>query len=704
MANEHDIGLVTAAEFEEHEADSSHITSAERSAWNAKAGGVELASHKNAAVLDHPDESVNTDKIADGAVTNRKLDIALSGQIASAYNGMTANMHRILELESGKVSTSAIGQANGVAGLDANGRVPSAQLPSYVDDVLEGSMTENGFVISGESSPCEPESGKIYVDTTTQICYRWGGSAYVEISPSLALGETSSTAYAGHKGKQNADDIGLLKTRMTSAEEAVEEITDVTTQQSRNLYDPSDTDAEVGKKFTSTKTGDTTDASGYVITGYIDVHENHGKYLTHSDKTISTGNIASPVAIYAVCIYDQNKEIVQKTTVFNISSYTIPDDAYYVRANINVGTTTASNHLHQLSVTEDNLETVVEEYAPPETVIRVKTSAIPGYAALASDVQGLTVGGSKTYGFALGGLANDGITPSASTNRAHSEWIYCKGLTEITAPTGYTVKAAYCFDEAFSLIGTGTATNGNAQLLDGTVWVRITVADAEDTSKDLTDDVADITATVSGADIALGRYLADGEYLPKTLPVNPEWENWQNERYSWGFNKNSDQPFIEADAPFEANMISVKGGKGRWHTQGTPTHTPSPSAFVDGGHLFEGWNADETLRLTMLIGKYDYKMACIQCYGTPELNQGQRVYGYIKVGSDNANFGVNFGEKSAKFFVPILLSTTRPTEVTAMYETGDVTTVPVGAMYYDTTADRVKVMTANGWKSLALEV
>lgn len=84
-----------------------------------------------------------------------------------------------------------------------DGKVPAAELPSYVDDVLEYSSTS--------AFPATGESGKIYVATDTNRTYRWGGSAYVEISESLALGETSSTAYAGSKGKANADAIAAIK-------------------------------------------------------------------------------------------------------------------------------------------------------------------------------------------------------------------------------------------------------------------------------------------------------------------------------------------------------------------------------------------------------------------------------------------------------------------------------------------------------------
>lgn len=87
--------------------------------------------------------------------------------------------------------------------LAEDGKIPASQLPSYVDDVLE--------FANKAAFPVKGEEGKIYVDKVTNLTWRWSGSTYVEISPSLALGETSSTAYAGNKGKQNADDIAALK-------------------------------------------------------------------------------------------------------------------------------------------------------------------------------------------------------------------------------------------------------------------------------------------------------------------------------------------------------------------------------------------------------------------------------------------------------------------------------------------------------------
>lgn len=97
----------------------------------------------------------------------------------------------------GAIATTAKGAANGVAELDSTGKVPSSQLPSFVDDVLE---YDKQF-----SFPTTGEAGKIYIAQDTNKTYRWSGSAYVEISASLALGETSSTAYRGDKGKTAYD-------------------------------------------------------------------------------------------------------------------------------------------------------------------------------------------------------------------------------------------------------------------------------------------------------------------------------------------------------------------------------------------------------------------------------------------------------------------------------------------------------------------
>lgn len=98
------------------------------------------------------------------------------------------------------------GDPNGLASLNESGIIPSAQLPSYVDDVIEVDTFSN--------LPGTGESGKIYIVQDTNLTYRWSGTDYVEISKSLALGETSSTAYPGDKGKATTDKLNRIPDKL----------------------------------------------------------------------------------------------------------------------------------------------------------------------------------------------------------------------------------------------------------------------------------------------------------------------------------------------------------------------------------------------------------------------------------------------------------------------------------------------------------
>jgi hypothetical protein len=124
--------------------------------------------------------------------TNQQTDIA---NLKTAVNSTIPNNY---------IKNSQKGVANGVATLDSDGKVPESQLPAYVDDVVEYDALK--------TFPATGEAGKIYVDLSTNKTYRWSGSTYVNIAASIALGETSSTAYAGDKGKANATAIATLQT------------------------------------------------------------------------------------------------------------------------------------------------------------------------------------------------------------------------------------------------------------------------------------------------------------------------------------------------------------------------------------------------------------------------------------------------------------------------------------------------------------
>lgn len=117
----------------------------------------------------------------------------------------------------GKIATSDIGVAGGIAELNANGKVPESQLPSYVDDVVDGYYKEaDGKFYEEATYETEiiGEAGKIYISLDTNIQYRWTGSVFSALGGALVLGETSSTAYRGDRGKIAYDDSQTNKTHI----------------------------------------------------------------------------------------------------------------------------------------------------------------------------------------------------------------------------------------------------------------------------------------------------------------------------------------------------------------------------------------------------------------------------------------------------------------------------------------------------------
>ena len=90
-------------------------------------------------------------------------------------------------------------------------------LDVYVDDVLEGTLINaTTFQLAEGQQGGIQLPNVIYVDTTTNKSYRWSGTQYVTIASDLALGETSSTAYPGDKGKAATDNINKVKSTALS--------------------------------------------------------------------------------------------------------------------------------------------------------------------------------------------------------------------------------------------------------------------------------------------------------------------------------------------------------------------------------------------------------------------------------------------------------------------------------------------------------
>ena len=191
-------------------------------------------------------ESEVTDKLATKADTGHK-------HAASDVTSGTFALDRIPTITDAKIA--------GMSASKLTGTIPTANLPSYVDDVVEGATTED-FPETGEA-------GKIYVATSTNKTYRWGGSSYVEISASLALGTTSSTAFRGDYGnvaythataKGAAFGSGLYKIT-TNAQGHVTAATAVTKNDITALGIPAQ-DTNTNTTYTLSKSGSTITLSG----------------------------------------------------------------------------------------------------------------------------------------------------------------------------------------------------------------------------------------------------------------------------------------------------------------------------------------------------------------------------------------------------------------------------------------------------------
>ena len=194
-----------------------HITSEERTKWDAKADNTLATTAANG--LMSKEDKAKLDGVETGAnnyvhpanheasmITEDTDHRFVTDKEKATWNAKPSNKEDIglgNVTNDAQVKRSEMGVANGVATLDENGQVPAAQLPSFVDDIVE----YDNFEVFPEAG----EEGKIYVDKATNTTYRWSGTQYTKIGSDLSLGETASTAYPGNKGKANADEIAKIK-------------------------------------------------------------------------------------------------------------------------------------------------------------------------------------------------------------------------------------------------------------------------------------------------------------------------------------------------------------------------------------------------------------------------------------------------------------------------------------------------------------
>lgn len=237
----------------------------------------------------HPSDASKQDVIAD--LSDIRSGAALGATALQSYTETDPTVPSWAKAESkptytasevGAIASTEKGANSGVASLDSSGKVPSSQLPSYVDDVQE--------YTSLAQFPAIGESGKIYVAINTNKTYRWSGSLYVEIAQGLTLGETSSTAFAGDRGK------------------AIEDKIPSTASTSNKLATTSDIPSVpvISTDISADATSDTKTASPKAVKTYVDNH--------------SSGGTATDVQVNGTSITSSNVANIVTESAYNASS------------------------------------------------------------------------------------------------------------------------------------------------------------------------------------------------------------------------------------------------------------------------------------------------------------------------------------------------------------------------------------------------
>lgn len=189
--------------------------------WTDEEGGVWIYGGMNVTCKDRPGKIYQLSTSADYTQEDSWILIgdtsAISNQLQDLINSK--------------------GSANGIASLDEQGVVPSAQLPSYVDDVIDVYATYDKsakgvlsniqlFSNQEKTTPITPESGKIYIDVEGNYQFRWTGTIYTTVGAPTVLGEVTGTAYDGGKGKALSDKINKMSNKVVVGPTTVEAASD----------------------------------------------------------------------------------------------------------------------------------------------------------------------------------------------------------------------------------------------------------------------------------------------------------------------------------------------------------------------------------------------------------------------------------------------------------------------------------------------
>ena len=299
-----------------------------------------------ASVSSHIGNTANPHKVSKAQIGLANVENKSSTQIRSELT--KENVKNALGYT--PIDESRIGAANGVASLDASGRIPASQIPGGFDNIEEYDNLA--------AFPTTGEEGIIYVAKDTNLTYRWTGSQYVEISPSLALGETATTAYRGDRGKVAYDHSKVSGNSTIHHTHANKELLDTYKQTEADLANAV---AKVHEHANKSVLDGITSAKVTSWDGKEDAFD-----VLPTTKGGTGTNAASKSALTSSLINSLSTE-----------SSTPVDADYYVSQYAGGGTTTTSYHRRQVSALWEYIKNKIS------SVLGLTSSSYSGKAATA---------------------------------------------------------------------------------------------------------------------------------------------------------------------------------------------------------------------------------------------------------------------------------------------------------------------------------